>query len=138
VNIPWVFPYERPAPVDPRMHQHSPLLVPARPRGQACFFHWAAYTHSAVSAIWVSTLRCVHPRGVSHAEGGRWPYSHNVHAAPGTSGIGGSPGDASRVILVISHDSNKTCLMGHGKWPQRHIYSSATLGLGVQLHIYHL
>ncbi|KAG1801764.1 hypothetical protein EV424DRAFT_1545395 [Suillus variegatus] len=86
-----------------KMHQHSSLLVPARPRGQPYGF---------------STHRSVRSRGVGNTEGGRWSYDYNIHAAPGTSGLGSSSSDASQVILGLDYHTDKARSMGYGKWPQ--------------------
>ncbi|KAG1750572.1 uncharacterized protein EDB91DRAFT_1078591 [Suillus paluster] len=99
-NILWSFSSERLPPANPRMHQHSPLLVPARLR---------------VSALWFPPHRWFHPGGFSNAEGGRWSKGHNIDAALSTPSLGGSAGDAPRVVLGFGHHIDETCSMGYGK-----------------------
>ncbi|KAG1726507.1 uncharacterized protein EDB91DRAFT_1254281 [Suillus paluster] len=114
-NILWSFSHEQLPPANPRMHQHSPLLVPARLRGMTCFFMRNADTHSEVSALWFPPHQWFHPGGVGYAEGGRWSKGHNINAVISTPGLGSSSGDAPRVVLGFGHHTDETRLMGYGK-----------------------
>ncbi|KAG1748873.1 uncharacterized protein EDB91DRAFT_1079007 [Suillus paluster] len=74
--------------------------------------NWRTFS---VSAIWFPPRRWFHPRGVGYTEGGRWSEGHNINAAIGTPGLGGSSGDAPGVVLGFSHHTDETHSMGYGK-----------------------